>query len=233
MVNPVYITIVQDIKAKIYSGVLKTGDAIASESSLCKEYDTSRMTVRKGLAILTSEGYIYSIPGKGNFVQKPEHNKYTLFYDEMNNSINSVDKAKLLEVNIIMPNEKLIDSLQISKNKNIILIRRLFYTDGEPVAYDVKYLKYQKGMPIVEKEIEHAVFPEMFSKDLPIVALKKELLVYAQAPEKEFKRLLNIYNELPLLVVEQKIYNTDGKPIGLGTTYFRGDYIKLKGVSQS
>jgi GntR family transcriptional regulator len=222
---------VEDIKKKIYSGVLKEGDAMPSESVLCKDYDTSRMTVRKGLAILTSEGYIYSIPGKGSFVQKSEHNKYTLFYDEMNNSINRVDKAKLLEVNIIMPTEKLIDSLHISKNKHVIVIRRVFYTDGEPVAYDVKYLKYQKGMPVVEKEIEHAVFPEMFSKDTPIFAMKKELLIYAQAPDEEIKRLLHIYNELPLLVVEQKIYNPDDKPIGLGTTYFRGDYIKLQATS--
>ncbi|MBS4024475.1 MAG: GntR family transcriptional regulator [Clostridia bacterium] len=231
MVHPVYLKIVEDIKEKVNSGLLKEGDAIPSESLLCKNYDTSRMTVRKGLAILTNDGYIYSIPGKGSFIQKSEYNKYTLFYDEMNNSINSVDKSKLLEVNIIMPSEKLIDSLHISKNKNVIVIRRVFYTDGEPVAYDVKYLKYQKGMPIVEKEIEHAVFPEMFSKEMPISALKKELLIYAQAPDEDIKRLLKIYDELPLLVVEQKIYNPDDKPIGLGTTYFRGDYIKLQAIS--
>lgn len=232
MINPVYIKIVEDIKKKINSTELKPGDAISSEAALCKEYGASRMTVRKGLAILVNEGYIYSIPGKGNFVQKPEQDKYVIYYDEMNNSINSVDKTKLLEVNIIMPDDKLAGELQTTRNKNVIMIRRLFYTDGAPVAYDVKYLLYQKGMPIVEKEIEHATFPEMVFNTMPIYALKKELSIYSQIPDVEMKRHLNIYDELALLVVEQKLFNNENKPIGLGITYYRGDYIRLQGTSQ-
>lgn len=232
MISPVYLQIVEDIKKKINNGELKPGDAVPSETALCTEYGVSRMTVRKGLAILVTEGYIYSIPGKGNFVQKPQVNKYTIYYDEMKNSINSVDKTKLLEVNIIMPDEKLAGELQITRKKNVIVIRRLFYTDGAPVAYDIKYLLYHKGMPIVEKEIEQATFPEMISKSMTSFALQKELMIYAQIPDEDIKRALNIYDELALLVVEQKLYNNENKPVGLGITYYRGDYIKLRGISQ-
>lgn len=232
MNNPVYVTIFEEIKKKIDRAELKPGDAIDSETALGKEFGASRMTVRKGLAMLVNEGYIYSIPGKGNFVQKPVQNKYTLFYDEMKNSINSVDKAKLLEVNIIIPDEKLAGELQITRKKNVIMIRRLFYTDGEPVAYDVKYLLYRKGMPIVEKEIEQATFTEIITKGVPVFALKKGISIYAQVPDDNIKRLLNVYDELALLVVEQKLYNGENKPMGLGVTFFRGDYIKLNGISQ-
>ncbi|WP_407313550.1 GntR family transcriptional regulator [Desulfosporosinus sp. SB140] len=232
MINPMYITIVEDIKQKISSGQLKPSDAVPSENTLCKEYGASRMTVRKGLAILANDGYIYSIPGKGSFVRKPELNKYTIYYDEMNNSINTVDQSRLLEVNIIMPDEKLAGELQTTINKNVIVIRRLFYTEGKPVAYDIKYLLYTKGMPIVEKEIEKATFPEMVSGSMSAFSLKKELSIYAQMPDKELKQYLNIYDELALLVVEQRIYNEEKKPVGLCVTYFRGDYIKLKGSSE-
>ncbi|MGI5859442.1 MAG: GntR family transcriptional regulator [Tepidanaerobacteraceae bacterium] len=224
---PIYLQIVEDIKEKINTGELKPGDAIYSENTLCKTYGASRMTVRKGLAILAGEGYIYSIPGKGNFVQEPDSSIYTLYYDEMNNLVNSVDKTKLLEVNIIMPPYKLMNSLQITKNKKVIMIRRLFYTDGEPVAYDVKYLPYYKGMPIVEKEIRYATFPEMVSKSTSLFAIKKELVISAQMPDEEIGKHLNIYNELPLIVVEQKLYDIEKKPMGLGITYFRADYCKL------
>lgn len=232
MISPVYLRIVEDIKKKINSAALKPGDIVSSEATLCKEYGASRMTVRKGLAILAGEGYIYSIPGKGNYVQKPELNKYTIYYDEKNNSINTVDQIKLLEVNIIIPDEKLAADLHITRNKNVIVIRRLFYTDGAPMAYDVKFLLYQKGMPIVEKEIEHATFPEMLAKSVPLFALNKELIIHATVPDDKIKRYLNIYDELALLVVEQKLYNGENKPMGLGVTYYRGDYIKLQGISQ-
>ncbi|MDT3701065.1 MAG: GntR family transcriptional regulator [Thermincola sp.] len=232
MINPVYLKIVEDIKKKINTAELKSGDAISSEAALCKEYGASRMTVRKGLAVLVNEGYIYSIPGKGNFVKNPDFDKYIIKYNEMSNSINTVDKTRLLEVNIVVPDEKLANSLQITRNKNVIVIRRLFFTDGEPVAYDVKYLLYQKGMPIVEKEIEQATFPEMMAKSIPLFALKKELTIYAQIPDEDIKRYLDIYNNVALLVVEQKLYNNEDKPIGLGITYYRGDYIKLQGITE-
>lgn len=232
MINPVYIQIADGIKEKISSGILKPGDAIPSEKALGEKHGVSRMTVRKGLAILASEGYIYSVPGKGNFIRKPELNKYIIHYDEMHNAINSVDNTKLLEVNIILPDDKLAGELQITMNKNVIKIRRLFYTDGIPVAYDIKYLPYQKGMPIVEKEIEHATFPEMLAGSVPLLALRKELSIYAAVPDDDIKRYLNIYHELALLVVEQKLYNNENKPMGLGITYYRGDYIRLEGASQ-
>jgi GntR family transcriptional regulator len=232
MKNPVYMIIVEDIREKINSGKLKPGDDIPSETALCNEYDTSRMTVRKGLAILANDGYIFSIPGKGYYVKKPEYNKYTLYYDEMNNLINSVNQTKLLGVEIVMPSDELSQSLQISKKKKVIMIRRLFYTDGEPMAYDVKYLIYQKGMPIVEKEIKEATFPEMISKNTSLFAMKKELMIYARYPEEKTKKLLNMYSDLALMVVEQKLFDSTDKPMGQGITYFRGDYIKLKGVSQ-
>lgn len=232
MKNPVYIEIVEDIKGKINKGELKPGDDLPSETALCGEYDTSRMTVRKSLGILSNEGYIYSVPGKGYFVDKPQCNKYTIFYDEMNNLINNVDNAKLLSVDIIMPDKELSGNLQISRNKKIIMISRVFYTDGEPVAYDVKYLMYQKGMPIVENEIEQATFPEMISKSVPLYPLKKELIMYAKIPDERTRRMLNICNELALFVVEQKFYDSKDKPMALGITYFRGDYIKLQGISK-
>lgn len=232
MKNPVYMVIVEDIRQMINSGKLKPGDDIPSETALCNEYATSRMTVRKGLSILANEGYIYSIPGKGYYVKKPEYNKYVLYYDEMNNLINNVSNTKLLGVDIVLPTDEMAHNLQISKKRKVIMIRRLFYTDGEPMAYDVKYLIYQKGMPIVEKEIKEATFPEMISKSTSLFAMKKELTIYARSPEEKTRKLLNIYDDISLLVVEQKLFDSKDKPMGVGITYFRGDYIKLQGVSQ-
>ncbi|HVJ47815.1 GntR family transcriptional regulator [Desulfitobacterium sp.] len=230
--SPVYLRVFEEIKEKINCSELKPGDILPPESALCKQYGASRATVRNGLALLFNEGYIYSIPGKGNFVQSPQSNKYTVYYDEMSNMISSVDDTKLLEVDIISPEEYLANLLQMSKSKNVILIRRLFFNDGEPIAYDVKYLPYVKGMPIVEKEIEQATLPEMLSKDISPFAIKRHIRIQAQIPNEEMKKQLRIKEHLALLVVEQKLFDNDNKPIGYGITYFNGDYIKLEGRSQ-
>ncbi|KLU60730.1 putative HTH-type transcriptional regulator YurK [Peptococcaceae bacterium CEB3] len=232
MTSPVYLQIFENIKNQINNSELKPGERILPETALCKLYETSRATVRKGLALLSNEGYIYSIPGKGCFVQTPQQNRYLVYYDEMNNLINTVDQTRLLEVNVIVPDDHLANSLQISRSKNVIVIRRLFFTDGEPIAYDLKYLPYVKGMPIVEKEIETATFPEMIPKNIPLLALKKNIVIYAQIPSGEVKEHLRIRDNRALLVVEQKLFDSDNRPVGFGITSFKSDYIKLEGVSQ-
>jgi GntR family transcriptional regulator len=95
------------------------------------------------------------------------------------------------------------------------MVKRLFYSNGESVAFDQKYLIYYKGMPVVEKEIKYGTFPEMVSKYTSLFAIKKELSISAQLPDEEISKHLSLYNTIPLLVVEQKLFNAQTIPIGL------------------
>jgi GntR family transcriptional regulator len=235
MKKPLYLQIADNIKEKINNSEFKPGDAIYSEHELCKKYGTSRATVRRGLSLLANEGYIYVVHGKGHFVKEPDYNTYTLHYSEMENLFNSVDNTKLLEVNIILPDSKLIDIFKIGKKKKIIMIRRLFFIDDEPVAYDKKYMLYVKGIPIVEKEIRYATFPEMVArvvKNTTLFNIKKNLMIYAQMPDEETKKHLIIDDDLCLMTVQQTLSNKNGKIIGLGETHFRADYCKLYAESE-
>lgn len=231
MGSPIYLTIVENIKAKINLGELKPGDMIKSENALCEEYDVSRMTVRKSLTVLASEGYIYSVPGKGNFVNEPNQDKYILYFNEMSSIESSIEDTQLLDVNIIKPTLEIIFNLQIPENKRVVLIRRVFISEGNPVAYDTKYIPYNKGMPIVEKEIHYATFPEMVSKKKSLFAINKELKIRVQKPDKRLKDILNLENTDSVMAIEQKLLDEGNKPIGWGTTYFKGDFFYLQAVS--
>lgn len=83
MQGPVlYMKVVNKIKEMIQQRILKPGDMLQSENELAMEFKISRTTIRKGMSILLSEGYITSIPGKGYFVREPDIDKYTLFFNE-------------------------------------------------------------------------------------------------------------------------------------------------------
>lgn len=228
---PIYITIVEDFKTKINSGLLKPGDMINSENSLCEEYNVSRMTVRKSLGILASEGYIYSVPGKGNFVNEPNQDKYILYFNEMSSIEGSIEETKLLDVNIIKPGLEIIFHLQIPETKRVVMIRRLMLSDGEPVAYDIKYIPYFRGMPIVEEEIHYATFPEIAAKKKSLFAINKELKIKVQKPNPEVMENLERNVSDPVMVIEQKLLDEYSKPIGWGITYFAGEFFHLQAVS--
>ena len=70
-----------DLQEQIRLGELRSGDRVPSENQLAAAYQVSRQTVRKALAILEQEGYIYAVHGKGTFVServRPEHKSHNI-----------------------------------------------------------------------------------------------------------------------------------------------------------
>ena len=62
-----YWKLMNELKQKIIDGTYQAGDKMSSENELAAFYQVSRHTVRKALAILEHEGYIYAVHGKGTF----------------------------------------------------------------------------------------------------------------------------------------------------------------------
>ena len=62
-----YWKLMSELKQKIVDGTYQAGNKMPSENELAAFYQVSRHTVRKALAILEHEGYIYAVHGKGTF----------------------------------------------------------------------------------------------------------------------------------------------------------------------
>jgi GntR family transcriptional regulator len=67
--KPVYLQIVDQIKAMAASGALRDGDALPSIRPLAEELQLNRNTVAKAYAELESLGVIETSPGRGCFLK--------------------------------------------------------------------------------------------------------------------------------------------------------------------
>ncbi len=63
-----HIRVADEIRERIKSGELASGDALPTISKLIDLYEVSRVTVLKALGILRDEGLIETVPRWGNFV---------------------------------------------------------------------------------------------------------------------------------------------------------------------
>ena len=68
MKDPQYLKIYRHFLGLINNGVLKDGDPVATEMEMTKQFEVSRVTVRKALEMLVSEGYLSRKPGRGTVV---------------------------------------------------------------------------------------------------------------------------------------------------------------------
>ena len=94
-----YIQIKNNFKKMILSEALKENEMLPSVRQLASSLAININTVQRAYRELEQEGYIYSIPGKGNFVAKIDKNVINKNLDEFKSQLFSVlDKAKLLDI---------------------------------------------------------------------------------------------------------------------------------------
>lgn len=67
----IYEQIEQQLKEEIIAGRLKEGEALPSIRSLARDLKISVITTKRAYEELEKEGMIYSVPGKGFFVDNP------------------------------------------------------------------------------------------------------------------------------------------------------------------
>ena len=69
---PIYTQISNQIKEAILTGQLQKGEALPSIRGLSADLKISVITTKKAYEELEQEGMIYSVPGKGFFVDDPD-----------------------------------------------------------------------------------------------------------------------------------------------------------------
>jgi len=103
--NPIYLQIKENIKKLILSGSLAENEPLPSVRTLASTLAINVNTVIRAYRELETEGYIYSVQGKGNFVSKIDDIKDKEHYLEEKlvslvkeaNEVN-VNKKELIEL---------------------------------------------------------------------------------------------------------------------------------------
>lgn len=228
---PEHLKIIETLKSMIRSQELQAGSILPSESYLCQHFHLDPKSLHQGLLTLVDEGYIYNIPGKGYFVHEPRIDVYELVFNEMNlNGLNDTD-SQIIGVDIIRSTPDIQTHLKTPDEQRVIKIQRLLRQEGSPIALDVKYIPYHRGLPIIEQEIRYATFPKMVAIHGSLSAIKRKLSIRAIPASTSILKHLNLPMGMPILSVEQTLMDESDKVIGWGTVYMAGHEAHLDAVS--
>ncbi len=69
---PIYTQIAQQLKEEIIAGNLKAGEPLPSIRGLASDLKISVITTKRAYEELEQEGLVYSVPGKGFYVDDPD-----------------------------------------------------------------------------------------------------------------------------------------------------------------
>ena len=223
-----YREIYNSLRNKIFSGEFGPGDMLPSENTLCMSFCASRETVRKGLKALENEGLVYSRMKVGYFVAAPNHSDFSLTFTESREGF----ETRLIEVKGIRPPENIRKMLELPSRRMVIEFSQLTTDDsGKPVAYDVKYVPYERSMPLVESEMRFTSpgVPEL--SGLAPFDYYTTIEVSAVGAPEIVSEYLNVKPGEPLMLIEKTFIRQDGKKSGYSLQYSKKSFGRLYGVS--
>ncbi|AOT71576.1 GntR family transcriptional regulator [Geosporobacter ferrireducens] len=229
-VIPVYYQLAKIFEKQIYEGKLRPGEALLPEYDIAEKYGISRMTVRRAIAELVSAGLVYTQKGKGTFVSKPKLDNVVFELGDFHKEIigrGMKPSTKLLSVKIVKADKHLGNKLRVEVGTSCLFFRMILAANEEPLVYENKYVVFSKQKPILETELKDPSLSNLaaiHSEYLPTISKK---ILHASIVKADEAKILGIPLNTPVFVVEQTVYNAEKKPMGWGTSVYRGDRYKL------
>lgn len=209
-----YEKVYYDIKEQIKNGNLKPGDFLKKEDDLALDYDFSKLTVRKALSILESEGYIQKVKGKKSIIlEKKDLETISLTSIQTAQEINKIQninlKTDLISLYIVQGVKELMEKFQVSENADFYKVVRTTSLNGEILNYSTSFFD-RRIVPFLNENIAKKSIYEYLEKELKlkISYSRREIKFRKITPEEQKYFKLKDINMV--VVLETHAYLSNG-----------------------
>lgn len=210
---PRYREIEQALRARIAS--LRPGQRLPSDADLCAEFGVSRMTARHAMAQLAEEGLVRRDPGRGTFVAEPPTHRranFLMTFSHEMRRLGRVPSSRVVTRIVRRPTEGERMDLVVSRDDEVVELRRVRLADDVPVALEVAVLGPRCVEPVSGADVERGSLHEALI-GAGIVPSRGRSSIRAEAATADDAALLGVARGEPMLVERRLILDQRGRPI--------------------
>lgn len=228
---PLYHQLSQSLLTQITNGEFSPGDALPPERELTTVYDVSRITVRRAIDELESEGYVRREQGKGTFVAPPRIQrgilKLTSFSEDIR-ALGMTPGSKLLTFRREPAQARVAKELRLQDGEEVWFVERLRFADSDVIGLNLSYLSLPQGVKLSQHELEEEVSLWKLLAEKGVLLAESDKVIGAIPAEDWHAELLNVKRGTPLLQVEGVAYSDRGQPVEFHQIITRADRYKYQ-----
>ena len=218
---PLYQQLRRALRDAIADNRLAAEEALPPERNLAEDLGVSRITVRKALDALVSEGMLTRRQGAGTFVAKrveKNFSKLTSFSEDMISRGRKPESSWLgRSAGTANPEESL--TLGLSPGAQVYRFSRIRFADGEPMA--LEYSTVPGFCLPAETAVSESLYEALEAHGgRPVRALQRLRAILFVGDK---ARLLGLEDGAPGLLIERRGFLKDGRSIEFTQSYYRGD----------
>lgn len=219
--GPRYLKLRRRLEAAIAGGHLSPDFPLPPEREIARQTGLSRVTVRRAIGDLVSDGKVEPRQGSGSFVRSEQQNdtiavsRLASFENELaERGTNS--SSQVLEVGRHSPSPDEIAALGIAPTLEVIRLSRLRTSDGRPIAIEEAVLPC--GLLPKPKKLKGSLYVALADAGSPPVRAIQRIT--ATALSKKQARLLKATKGEPALCIERTVYLGGGRAVVRSRTHF-------------
>ena len=152
---PLYQQIYDDIKTLIKKGEYQSGERIPSEPELSHTYSVSRITVRRAIEDLCTDGYLIKQQGRGTFVGSPRvERKFSQAQGPKSFADTCIDNgivsgAHVIDTQIVPARPHELEFFGLSEGELLLYVHRVRTADGLAVCDENVFIPYEWANPLM------------------------------------------------------------------------------------
>jgi DNA-binding GntR family transcriptional regulator len=213
---------------RIERGELRQGQKLPSEREYADQLGVSLAPVRQAILDLAKEGYLHRTRGRGTFVREAKVDEKIAILSSFTQSM----RAKGLEPDIhiryrgLVVADGVISLALQSRERKLLLIRRLASVEGEPVALLDAYLSPQSFPKLAHADLlEGSLYQTMEALYgvVPTRAVSTIEVIRCQ----EDAELLGLTPGTPALQVEGTTFDETDRPVEFSRVIYRADRFRF------
>ena len=226
--SPLYDQLMRRLAEDIEQGIYPVGSRIPPEHELETLYNVSRVTVRRALAELTSEGLLERKQGKGTFVSTPRISQDLKSIHSFHDACKQNGfQGGTIVIHVKETEADLSDlaELDLRQGSRVVETLRVRTADGDPVVLEKNH--FSMAYAYLENENlsgslygilrDYGIEPKQASHDISMACASAD-----QA------KLLNVEPGAPLMRLHEVVYDQKGRPLHSAVRLIRGEKYTLR-----
>jgi GntR family transcriptional regulator len=212
--RPLYLQVYASLRAQIEKGDVKVGEYLPPEPELQKRFKVSRTTVRKAVDLLSKEGRVDAMQGRGTEVldfKAIQNLQYVTSFSETLRDKGFSVRYRDITVDFVSGPQRVVGELKINPDVRLVRIQRTTLANEKPIALMTNYL-LPDLVPGIETKIANMKSLYSFLEEEYAITIERAIeYISAKPASLSEAEKLNVSVGSPLLVV-RRITQSDRRP---------------------
>ncbi|HMK09556.1 MAG TPA: GntR family transcriptional regulator [Anaerolineales bacterium] len=228
--RPLHVQIAESLLSRIESGELAAGDRLPSERDLSLALGVNRLTLRRALRSLASQGLITRRPGLGTHVAEPKIERQAAGLVSFTRGMQQrgyLPGTRLLSVEHTPAHAALAAVLQIHTGAPVCVVHRLRTLNHEPVLLEQYTLPEERFAELGQRDLAGRSIYAILQEDYGVkIRRARQSLEPVSAGDYEAS-VLGVAPGAALMLEQRLSFDDHDRPVEHGRDLYRGDRFRF------